>query len=320
MFKKFRSFETLIIFGLYFLPILLWSVFGFSRMNLASHWTLFSLGLSIACFGGIAIWLLTSRDQTSLPIQPPVDFPPPIIPAPLPPSIVEVIQSIPPPPAPVDDSHKIEKEMLKEQIESLKAAQLDEREEKAGEIYSLKSDLEDKAKEIAAKNERIRELELKIEELDYEIKALIDFNHESTVEDSFSVNEQEAAKILRKWIDAAGNLTPFPGGHPLHGGSPYQSLTKLIQDEAQALVFVYDQIQEKIVGANSHTYTLFGLTPEQFAVKFHTLVPKDSLEWHEVKSNIDQAKWAGIKLENYHATLAPIQSGPLQGNFLGIAY
>lgn len=313
MLKKLRSFETLVVFGLYFLPVMLWSLFGFSRMNHASHWTFFSLGLTIACFGGIAVWLLTSREPHEPLAEP--------LPSPLPPlPVFHEPEPLPPPPMPEqphpDEALLLEKQKLEEQIESLKSTHANEKHESTIQLLNLKDELEEKDKTLFQKEERITELQQKIAELDYEIKALIDFNHETSYEDHFTLNEQDAGKILKKWIDAASALSPSE--NEFH--SPDQNLSRLIQGEPQALVFIYDPKEEIVLSTNSHSLTLLGITPEQFANRFHTYLPKDSLEWHEVKSKVSEAKWAGIKLDSCQATLGAIQDGPLRGHILGIAY
>ena len=193
MFKKLRSFEALVIFGLYFLPILLWSIFGFSRMSHTSHWTLFSLGIALACFGGLAIATLTRREKQSLPES--REPKPKVEPAPM----------SPPPPSP-DPSLKLEIEKLEQQMESLKKSHSDTLELKASEILNLKDELVERQKELKSQKELAQELESKIEELEYEIKTLVDFNRDADLEESLTLTESDATRVLKKWMEAAAKL------------------------------------------------------------------------------------------------------------------
>lgn len=323
MLKKLRTFEALVIFGLYFLPILLWSVFSFSRMNHTSHWTLFSLGLVLACFGGLAINLLTRREDEEseeVIVAAPVSKEPVLPPKPV---IVE-----PPAPHP-DEALKLEIEKLEQQIEALKNSHADIVEERATEIYQLKNDLETKEKEVVQKNKELKdqkalqeELETKIVELEYEIKTLVNFNREEEFEETLALTESDASRVLKKWIEAAASLGNSIEWENSLGSSlsSTENLSKLIQTEPNALVFLYNPEEERVLSANGHTITLLGLTPEQFSSQFHTFISKESLEWHEVRQKIAQSKWAGIRLKNCKAILGSVASGPLEGHVIGIGY
>lgn len=314
MLKQFRSFEGLVIFGLYFLPIVLWSVFSFSRMNHASHWTLFSLGLTLASFGGLAILMLTRKDSQKAPkevlITPPIKEEVALPPAPMEPPAPQTIYV-------VDESLKIEMEKLEQQIESLKQSFGDELKVKEEEYHQLQKEKLTQEEENSAAKEKIKELELKVDELNYEIKALIDFNHEFSEEESFTINENDAAKILKKWLDAGNSMSKLSS---LNNETPEETFSRRIQGEPSALVFLYHPKKEQLISANGHTLTLFGLSPEQFAKQFHTYLPKESLEWHEARSKLAQSKMAAIKIRECKAVLGSLTSGPLEGSLVGIAY
>lgn len=296
MLKKLKSYEAFVIFILYLIPVLLWSVFGFSRMNMASHWTLFSLGLSLSAFGGLAVWLLT-KNHTPEPQKP----------LPQPEPIREYI------PSPLNERLQEEKEMLESQIETLKVEYQETQEADAKQIFSLTEQVDAKSKELETKQKKIIELEQRIDELEYEIKALIDFNQEADRAEPLALSEQDAGRLLRKWLDAASHLHEEP-----HVAE--ENLSRLLQGEPSALVFLYHKRLEKVISSNGHTLTLFGLTPEQFAEKFHTFVPKDSLDWHTALNTISDSRWSALNLKNARAVMGQVAAGPLKGNFIGIGF
>jgi hypothetical protein len=310
MLKRLKSFEALLIFALYFIPILAWSLFGFSRMNAAAHWTFFSFGLTLATFGGVALWLLTEKKEPELSL-------PPFIPSPPPPPAPEPIKEYIP--SPVDPILKKENEMLEGQIQTLKEQYLERQETDAAEILHLKECLEKASKDEALHLKKLEEQAQKIQELEYEIKALIDFNQESVLEppldDPLALTEQDAGRILKKWLDAAAAFHPEEEPQEAE-----KNLSRLFQGEPNALVFCYQKDGGKVVASSGHTLTLFGLTPDQFAAKFHTLVPKDSLEWHTALGHLSDTRWSALNLQSAKAVLAQIPRGPLKGNLIGIAY
>lgn len=303
--KKFKTFEALIIYGLYLLPILLWSLFSFSHMHTGSHWTLFAMGLLLAAFGTLAIQILTASKMVPEPVLPEIPAvalkPAPIVetPAPL------------PPPLP-DPALLGEIESLKTQINSLKISHEQTLEEaqknKALEQDKLKNLLEEETRASHQKDEQVLELKAKINELEYEIKALVDFNQEAESYDFPPLSESDASHILKKWLDAADTQ------------SSLASFGKLIQAEPSALLFLYSLKESQALFANGHSLTLFGLPPEQFAAQFHTFLPKESLEWHQAVSKIANNKWAALPLNGAKAVMAPVTKGPLQGYTLGIVY
>lgn len=313
MLKQFRSFEGLVIFGLYFLPIVLWSIFSFSRMNHASHWTLFSLGLTLASFGGLAILMLTRKESKKTPVIKEAKAPEPV-------KEVVVAPVEPPPPQTiyvVDESLKVEMEKLEQQIEFLKQSFGEEIKVKDQDFEQLRKEKNLQEQENLEAKEKIKELELKVDELNYEIKALIDFNHEFSEEENFTLNENDATRILKKWLEAGNSMSKLSS---LENETPEETFSRRIQAEPSALVFLYHPKKEQLISANGHTLTLFGLSPEQFAKQFHTYLPKESLEWHEARSKLAQSKWAAVKIRECHAVLGSLSSGPLEGALVGIAY
>ncbi|MCB1114072.1 MAG: hypothetical protein KDK62_04885 [Chlamydiia bacterium] len=296
MLKQLKSFEALVIFFLYLLPVLLWSWFGFSQMSLASHWTLFSMGLILSAFSGLALWMLTSNKK---PAPAPVITPPPE-------PIKEYV------PNPINEQLQKEKEMLEAQIEKLKE-KLSQTKTDSDTLESLERTLAAKEKEIETLTKKAGELELKVGELEYEIKALIDFNQEAERQEPIALTEQDAGRILRKWIDAASALNDSEL-------QAQEQLSRLMQGEPSALIFLYRRDQERLISSNSHTLTLFNLTPEQFAEKFHTFIPKDSLEWHTALNHLSDTKWSGLDLKDAKAIMGQIPKGPLRGTLLGVAF
>lgn len=295
MLKQLKSFETLIIFGLYFVPMLLWSLMSFSHMEAATHWTLYSFGLLLSLGGSLAIWLLTDKKEVMTP-------PPSIIAAPPPPQIM-IKAEIDPNPALQEEIERLE-----QQIENLKVeSRLDLEKTRARLIAEHETEKNEREKHLQRAQERIQELEAKIGELEYEIKTLVDYNPETISEEGWLSSENEASRILHKWLDASSNIAA-------------PQLAQLIQGEGRALVFIYGLHEGKALYANGHSLTLFGLTPEQFAEKFHTFIPKESLAWHEALHKTSQDKWAEIRLKDTKGVLAPISTGPLKNHLLGIIY
>ena len=290
MLKKLKKLETLIFFALYLIPILLWSVLSFRHMILATHWTLLALGLLLASFGSLSLWFFTKKEAT-----------PPLLPTPKP-TVQKEIVHIP------DPAQKVEIAHLKEQIEELKIAHQEDLLRAQSRITAqYQGEREDKERQMEQSQEKIRELESKIGELEYEIKTLIDFNEDAASEGGWLASESDASGILKKWLDAAANTDAEPFG-------------KLIQKEGKALVFLYGLEQGRILQVNSHAFTLFGLTPEQFARQFHTFLPKESLLWHETLQKTHDDKWAEVRLADAKGVLAAVQAGPLKGHLLGVVY
>lgn len=285
--------ESLIIFGLYFIPVLFWSMMSFTHLASTSHWTLFAFGLLLASLGSIALWFLTEKKE--------------MVPVMIPSAPVSI-----PIPTPIDPNPalKVEIDRLEQQLETLKSEYLLEIEKTRGH---LRADYEkeklEKEKMLIRAQERIQELEAKIDELEYEIKTLVDFNSVTEVisEEGWLASENEASRILNKWLDTSATLS-------------IEQLSQLIQGEGRALVFLYGPQAGKALSANGHSLTLFGLTSEQFVEKFHTYLPKESLLWHEVLHKTSQEKWAEIRLADTKGVIAPILKGPLKGFLLGICY
>lgn len=293
MLKYIQSFETLIIFGLYFIPVLLWSIFSFHHMSESSHWTLYSFGLLLACLGTFGIWVLKEKKEQVVPQEPP-------------PAAEPLVQA--PPPQEPDLALQLEIHQLEAQIENLKLTHKAEVEEiKLRLMAEYQPERSGKEKEIRDQAERIQELESKVGELEYEIKTLVDFNEETLEDDPWLSSENDASRILKKWLEVGSTIS-----------APH--LGQLIQGESRALIFLYGVKEGRALFANSHSLTLFGLTPEQFMEKFHTFLPRESLAWHEALSKTAQDKWAEIRFAEAKGVLALIKEGPLEGHLIGIVY
>ena len=290
--KKIKSFETLIIFGLYFIPIVFWSMMSFTHIGEASQWTLFAFGLLLASLGSIAFWFLIEKKEA-----------PPLV-------IQPVALPVAPVAPPIDPNPQlqIEIERLEQQMDTLKNEYLLEIEKTRGHLIAdYEREKMEKDKSFHRQAERIQELESKISELEYEIKTLVEFNPEAISEEGWLTTENEASRILSKWLEVSTTLSS-------------QQLSQLIQGEGRALVFLYGLHEGRALFANSHSLTLFGLTPEQFVEKFHTYIPKESLPWHEALHKTTQDKWAEIRLVDTKGVIASIPKGPLKGYLLGIIY
>lgn len=287
--------DATFIFLLYFIPILFWCWYFPAPPSLS--WLSLSAGMIIASLGSIMLFLGFSRsNQASQEIF-----------QPLPENVEPVIAA--PPPYP-DLSHDLlesrqhvktlseEIEKLKQEVTTQKMVRTTDLESKENEIKKLKTETESLKKEIKEKQKLVEEQAAKLNDLDYEIKTLIDVKGQ---EDEIIISQTGAlslAESLRQKIEEATS-----GAH----------LDQLIRTDVPSFIFLYNLSYRTVVASS-------GATSELNAEDLPDLLPLNSSAWQDAMNTIDKGRSATIVLSNKtEVTLTPISQGPYKGLILGVS-
>lgn len=340
------------VIGLYIAPIFLWMAFSYSFMNPQIHWWFLAGGLLMSLLGALALYLLTIEEEEETPIAPPAEE------EETPEVSTEsyLIKDLENECAflkqkNLDLAHDFE--LYKQESNQVKNTLSTELEGKKQEASQLIAQKEEFDKKIREKEKKILSLDAEINDLQYEIKTLIDFNQndvkniqeELLREESLeevpleekplqNMRDEDAEQLLRQHIEEIEKIPTLPEWE-----SPYlqyrkwhmhslSALFPFLEKETSACLFAYSIPEQKALYANSEAYNLTGITSEEFIHRFHFFVPQQSVEWREAMSLLCQEKIAPLNLiiTNPHKSLSlksllsAIPSGPFKGTILGIAY
>lgn len=296
--SKNNGIDALIIFFLYFAPIVVWCwVFPAPP---STQWLSLSGGIVLAAIGSIFLFYhFHQRASIAVPnYEPIIPESPPII-APLPdyPDLSEPLAEITAQKSQLEQ----EVEVLKQEVSLQKHLKQSDIESKEQELLRIKEQLEEKEKYLKEHVHLIEEQSTKLRELEYEIKTLVDIKQSELEEDPFihETDALELSQLLKEKLEKA---------------SPSSNLEQLIKNHSSATVFVY-HLQ------NQTTLACSGATPEINKEDLPDLFPTQSLKWHEAILNLEQNKPASITLNNgTELILSPITRGPYEGLILGVSY
>lgn len=293
--NKTPAVDAAFIFILYFLPVLLWCWYFPAPPSLA--WLSLSAGIVMASLGSILLYLGFAKN----------DLPSQEIYQPLPENLEPHTSA---PPLYPDLSHDLtesqahvkslsdEIEVLKQEISFQKNVRLTDLEAKETEIKKLKTETESLKKEVKEKEKIVEQQSAKLNDLDYEIKTLIDVKEQ---EDEAIIAESDSltlAQTIKRKIEEATS-----GAH----------LDQLIKSDAPSFIFLYNVPYRAVVATS-------GATSELNAEDLSDLLPLNTTGWHEAMATIEKGRSASITLTNKtEVTLAPITHGPYKGLILGVS-
>lgn len=291
--KKLQSFDAVVIFCLYFVPIFLWNYFSLSLMSPSVSWISLSTGIIIASLGSIFLYLLfktpeTDTDYKAIPElksignEHPKDF------------TIELnnLQK-------ENAALQAKVETLENEINQQTSFRSLEKEQKEGDFSRLKTQYDDLQKELGEKDAKIQELETRIQELDYEIRTLIDLSMEERLGDEPQTENEaiELSNLVKEKLENAPSNT---------------SLDRLITTDRHTFIFAFSPSDMRI-----HAFKGISSIPTHDDLL--PLLPTKSLSWHEALTQIGKGKSAPIELKNgAQVILAPILKGPFKDLVIGV--
>ncbi len=292
--KKLQSFDAVIIFFIYFVPIFSWSYFSLSLMSPSVSWISLSTGMIIASLGSIILYLLFKIPEEPVELRP-----------------LPEIQTTDKNPPSKDFSIELsnlqkENRDLLLKIEALESELIhkttlskDIEDEKNEGLSKLQDQIEALKKEISDKEHTIQELASRNNELDYEIRTLIDLSRDEDGEvESGGENEAlELASLIKNKLENAPSNT---------------SLERLIQSDRPTFIFALNPQDMRIIAFK-------GSFDIKEAEDLYPLLPLKALSWHEAILQIEKGKIAPVVLENgLGVLLTPITKGPFKDVILGV--
>ncbi|MFN4173573.1 MAG: hypothetical protein ACK4HV_00510 [Parachlamydiaceae bacterium] len=287
--------DATFIFLLYFIPILFWCWYFPAPPSLS--WISLSAGMIIASIGSIILFLGFSKNyEPSQEIfQPLPENAEPITP-PLPayPDLSKDLET--------SKNHILslsnEIDALKKDIEAHKKTKASELEDRNNEVKTLKTEIEAQQKTIHEKEKIIEKQISKLEDLEYEIKTLIEVKSQEEENILLQTSALSLAESLRKKIEEA------------HFGA---HLDQLIKTDVPTFIFLYNLSYRTVVASS-------GATSELNAEDLTDLLPINSRAWQDAMNLIEKGRSSQIILTNgLEVALTPISQGPYKGLILGVS-
>jgi hypothetical protein len=198
--------------------------------------------------------------------------------------------------------------------------QLEKKETILGEYRNT---LKEQRKVIEKKQEEVNVLQIRVNDLKYEVENLltlkkeppsslsfIDQSHENTVEDENSAHKSSLADSVQVKLDRYVKMATRLNGARHFAGkdSKYSELSlgsliidqrrlfDRLQNEESSAILVYSREEGQIVFVNPCIKDLLGWSPERFVKEFYFLIQKGQEEWNEALEDVKLDHQKSIRL------------------------
>ena len=236
--------------------------------------------------------------------------------------------------------HKLEKdreqfelrvEDINHELKDLKTHSEEELKRKTVLLSEYQETINQQREVIKKKQDNICELESRVQDLNYEVKTLLqlaeisgssnnqaknnEFDIQKTIVndenpissfDHIVTTPEKAINLLKRCIDNAQKITGanhFAGGQSRFRDLPIENfaldqrrLFDTLRNENSATVFVFSPKENRILFVNNQTNNLLGLSPDRFMQDFSEILREKETEWKQGVYQLSTSSQSKIRL------------------------